>query len=149
MSSPTRVGILGLGTVGTGVVSLLAGNPQFEIRKIAVRNRNKARDVNLSGISLTEDPLEIVNDPDIDVVVEVAGGINPVYDLIKRAVSNGKHVVTANKELIARHGAEIFDLAHSRNVTIFFEAAVGGGIPLISTLQRGLQANRIERVAGI
>src|SRR5678815_708732 len=100
MSSPTRVGILGLGTVGTGVVSLLAGNPQFEIRKIAVRNRNKARDVNLSGISLTEDPLEIVNDPDIDVVVEVAGGINPVYDLIKRAVSNGKHVVTANKELI-------------------------------------------------
>lgn len=149
MSSPTRVGILGLGTVGTGVVSLLAGNPQFEIRKIAVRNRNKARDVNLSGISLTEDPLEIVNDPDIDVVVEVAGGINPVYDLIKRAVSNGKHVVTANKELIARHGAEIFDLAHRRNVTIFFEAAVGGGIPLISTLQRGLQANRIERVAGI
>ncbi len=149
MSSKTKIGILGLGTVGTGVVSLLEGNPQFEIVAIAVRDRTKRREINLEGIMLTEDPGLIVNDPGIEVIVEVAGGIDPLYGHVKRALENGKHVVTANKELIARHGAEMFDLAHRKNVTVFFEAAVGGGIPLISTLQRGLQANRIARVAGI
>jgi homoserine dehydrogenase len=149
MSSKTKIGILGLGTVGTGVVSLLEGNPQFEIVAIAVRDRTKQREINLEGIMLTDDPRLIVDDPRIEVIVEVAGGIDPVYQHVKRALANGKHVVTANKELIARHGAEMFDLAHRNNVTLFFEAAVGGGIPLISTLQRGLQANRIERVAGI
>ena len=116
---------------------------------IAVRDRAKQREINLEGITLTDDPRLIVDDPKIEVIVEVAGGIDPVYQHVKRALENGKHVVTANKELIARHGAEMFDLAHRNNVTLFFEAAVGGGIPLISTLQRGLQANRIERVAGI
>ena len=149
MSSKTKIGILGLGTVGTGVVSLLEGNPQFEIVAIAVRDRTKRREIKLEGIMLTEDPGLIVEDPGIEVIVEVAGGIDPLYRYVKRALENGKHVVTANKELIARHGAEMFDLAHRKNVTVFFEAAVGGGIPLISTLQRGLQANRIARVAGI
>jgi homoserine dehydrogenase len=149
MRSRTKIGILGLGTVGTGVVSLLEGNPQFEIVAIAVRDRTKRREISLEGIMLSEDPGLIVDDPRIEVIVEVAGGIDPLYRYVKRALENGKHVVTANKELIARHGAEMFDLAHRKNVTVFFEAAVGGGIPLISTLQRGLQANRIERVAGI
>ncbi|HKX29262.1 MAG TPA: homoserine dehydrogenase [Blastocatellia bacterium] len=149
MSAKTTLGILGLGTVGTGVVTLLRDNPQFEIRLIAVRDRNKPREVDLSPFELTDDPFKLAEDPQIQIIVEVAGGIVPAYELIKRAITKGKHVVTANKEVIAKHGPEIFDLANAHNVTIFFEAAVGGGIPLISTLHRGLQANRISRVAGI
>src|SRR5215468_8576505 len=128
MTAKTILGIFGLGTVGSGVVTLLSGNPQFEI---------------------ANDPFKLADDPKIEILVEVAGGVDPAYEVIKRAIANGKHVVTANKELIAKHGPEIFDLANRHNVTIFFEAAVGGGIPLISILQRGLQANRISRVAGI
>ncbi|MBO0859383.1 MAG: homoserine dehydrogenase [Chloracidobacterium sp.] len=149
MTPKTILGIFGLGTVGSGVVTLLAGNPQFEIRAIAVRDRNKPRDIDLSQFEITNDPFKLADDPKIEILVEVAGGVDPAYDVIKRAITNGKHIVTANKELIAKHGPEIFNLANRHNVTIFFEAAVGGGIPLISTLQRGLQANRISRVAGI
>ncbi|MGH9936749.1 MAG: homoserine dehydrogenase [Blastocatellia bacterium] len=149
MTTKTTLGIFGLGTVGTGVVTLLGGNPQFDIRAIAVRDRNKPRDIDLSQFEITGDPFKLADDPKIEILVEVAGGIDPAYEVIKRAITNGKHIVTANKELIAKHGPEIFDLANRHNVTIFFEAAVGGGIPLISTLQRGLQANRISRVAGI
>lgn len=149
MTAKTTLGIFGLGTVGTGVVTLLGGNPQFDIRAIAVRDRNKPRDIDLSQFEITGDPFKLADDPKIEILVEVAGGVDPAYEVIKRAIANGKHIVTANKELIAKHGPEIFDLANRHNVTIFFEAAVGGGIPLISTLQRGLQANRISRVAGI
>jgi homoserine dehydrogenase len=149
MTAKTTLGIFGLGTVGTGVVTLLGGNPQFDIRAIAVRDRNKPRDIDLSQFEITSDPFKLADDPKIEILVEVAGGVDPAYEVIKRAIANGKHIVTANKELIAKHGPEIFDLANRHNVTIFFEAAVGGGIPLISTLQRGLQANRISRVAGI
>ncbi len=149
MTAKTTIGIFGLGTVGTGVVALLRDNPQFDIRLIAVRDRNKLRDVDLSQIEVADDPFRLADDPKIEILVEVAGGLNPAYEVVKRAITNGKQIVTANKELIAKHGPEIFDLANRHNVTIFFEAAVGGGIPLISTLQRGLQANRISRVAGI
>lgn len=149
MTTKTILGILGLGTVGTGVVTLLRDNPQFEIAAIAVRDRRKRREIDLSAYELTEDPFRLAADPRIEIIVEVAGGIDPVYQVVTRAIAAGKHVVTANKELIARHGPEIFDLAHRHDVTLLFEAAVGGGIPLISTLQRGLQANRIARVAGI
>lgn len=149
MNERITVGLLGLGTVGTGVVTLLRDNPQFKIQSIAVRDRLKPREIDLSQFELTEDPFQLANDPNIDVIAEVAGGVDPIYEVVKQAIANGKHVVTANKELIAKHGPEIFDLAQRHNVTLFFEAAVGGGIPLISTLQRGLQANRIERVAGI
>ncbi|MCI0525691.1 MAG: homoserine dehydrogenase [Acidobacteria bacterium] len=149
MISKTTIGIFGLGTVGTGVVTLLGDNPQFEIRAIAVRDRAKPRDIDLSQYEVTGDPFKLADDPKIEILVEVAGGVDPAYEVIKRAITNGKHIVTANKELIAKHGPEIFELANRSNVTIFFEAAVGGGIPLISTLQRGLQANRISRVAGI
>jgi homoserine dehydrogenase len=149
MTAKTTLGIFGLGTVGTGVVALLRDNPQFDIRLIAVRDRNKTRDVDLSQFEITGDPFKLADDPKIEILVEVAGGLDPAYDVVKRAITNGKHIVTANKELIAKHGPEIFELANRHAVTIFFEAAVGGGIPLISTLQRGLQANRISRVAGI
>lgn len=149
MTTKTVIGLLGLGTVGTGVVTLLRDNPQFEIRAIAVRQKNKPREIDLSPFEVTDDPFKLADDPKIEIIVEVAGGVDPVYEVVKRAIASGKHVVTANKELIAKHGPEIFDLAHRHNVTLFFEAAVGGGIPLISTLQRGLQANRISKVAGI
>jgi homoserine dehydrogenase len=149
MSERTRIGILGLGTVGTGVVTLLRDNPQFLIGAIAVRDRQKPRQVDLSEYQLISDPFQIADDPSIEVVVEVAGGVDPIYQVVRRAITNGKHVITANKELVAKHGPELFELAQRHNVTVHFEAAVGGGIPLISTLQRGLQANRIERVAGI
>lgn len=143
------IGILGLGTVGTGVVKLLSVDPRFRIKWVAVRDKSKRRDVDLSAVRLTEQPDDIVNDPEVEIVVEVAGGIEHIYESIKRAISSGKHVVTANKEMIARHGSEIFALANRNNVTVLFEAAVGGGIPLISTIQRGLQANEISSVAGI
>lgn len=149
MSTKTTLGIFGLGTVGTGVVALLRDNPQFDIRAISVRDRGKSRDLDFSQFELNQDPFELADDPGIEILVEVAGGINPAYEVVKRAITNGKHIVTANKELIAKHGPELFALANQHNVTIFFEAAVGGGIPLISTLQRGLQANRVSRVAGI
>lgn len=149
MSTKTTLGIFGLGTVGTGVVDLLRDNPQFDIRAISVRDRGKQRDFDFSQFEMNQDPFKLADDPSIEILVEVAGGIDPAYEVVKRAIASGKHIVTANKELIAKHGPELFALANQRNVTIFFEAAVGGGIPLISTLQRGLQANRVSRVAGI
>ncbi len=143
------VGILGLGTVGTGVVKLLGDDPRFRVKWVAVRDLSKQRDVDLSTIRVTDEPAQVVEDPEVEIIIEVAGGLNQIYELIRRAIEQGKHVVTANKEMIARHGSEIFSLANRRNVTVLFEAAVGGGIPLISTLQRGLQANEISSVAGI
>jgi homoserine dehydrogenase len=143
------VGILGLGTVGTGVVTLLSNDPRFRVKWVAVRDKSKPRSVDLSSVRVTDDPNDVVNDPEVEIVVEVAGGLEHIYASITRAIDNGKHIVTANKEMIARHGSEIFQLAHRKNVTVLFEAAVGGGIPLISTIQRGLQANEISSVAGI
>lgn len=143
------LGILGLGTVGTGVVKLLANDPRFRIKWAAVRDVSKSREVEISSVRITDRPFDVVNDPEVEIVIEVAGGITSIYELIKRAIEQGKHIVTANKELIARHGSEIFELADRHNVTVLFEAAVGGGIPLISTIQRGLQANEISSVAGI
>ncbi len=145
----TNIGIIGLGTVGTGVVKLLANDKRFKIKWAAVRDLTKPRPVDLSATTVTDKPFEVINDPEVEIVVEVAGGVEPFYVLTKKAIAQGKHIVTANKELIAKHGAEIFDLATKHNVTVMFEAAVGGGIPLISTLQRGLQANEISSVAGI
>lgn len=143
------VGIIGLGTVGAGVIKLLADDPRFKVKWAAVRDKSKARAVDLATVRLTADPLDLVNDPEIEILIEVAGGVGPMVETIKRAIEQGKHIVTANKEVIAKHGAEIFALANRHNVTVLFEAAVGGGIPLISTIQRGLQANEISAVAGI
>ncbi|HKP87089.1 MAG TPA: homoserine dehydrogenase [Blastocatellia bacterium] len=143
------VGVLGVGTVGTGVIKLLRDDPRFRVKWVAVRDLARKRDADLSAIRVTDDPFNLVNDPEVEILIEVAGGLTPAYELIKTAITQGKHIVTANKEVIAKHGSEIFELAHKHNVTVLFEAAVGGGIPLISTLQRGLQANEISSVAGI
>src|ERR1044072_3531721 len=145
----TNIGIIGLGTVGTGVVKLLSDDKRFKLKLAAVRETDKPRDVDTTKIRVSSDPFEMGSDPEVEIVVEVAGGTEPLYELTKRAITQGKHIVTANKELVAKHGAELFNLAKQNNVTIMFEAAVGGGIPLISTLQRGLQANQISSVAGI
>lgn len=143
------VGVIGLGTVGTGVIKLLQNDPRFRVKWVALRDKVKPRAVDLSGIRVTDQPFDLVNDPELEIIIEVAGGTNPAYEIIRNAITQGKHIVTANKEVIAKHGSEIFDLAHRHNVTVLFEAAVGGGIPLISTIQRGLQANEIQSVAGI
>src|SRR5262249_52483281 len=143
------VGIIGLGTVGTGVVRLLENDPRFRVKWASVRDKSKPRSVDLGTIRVTEQPMEIVDDPEVEILIEVAGGTEPIFSVITRAIEHGKHIVTANKEVIARHGSQIFALAHKHNVTVLFEAAVGGGIPLISTIQRGLQANQISSVAGI
>src|SRR5436853_1535547 len=147
--SKIAVGIIGLGTVGTGVLKLLMDDPRLRVKWVAVREIKRPRDIDLSRTRVTDNPLDVVNDPEVEILIEVAGGVGQIFELMRTAIERGKHIVTANKELIAKHGAEIFQLAQRNNVTVLFEAAVGGGIPLISTLQRGLQANEISSVAGI
>lgn len=142
-----KIGIIGLGVVGTGVVKTLSKFDNIEIKKAAVRNLNKKREVEVKEI--TNDPFEIANDPEIDVVVEVAGGIDPCLDVIKTAIKNKKHVVTANKELLAKFGDEIFNLANENNVTVLYEAAVAGGIPIIGPIKTTLRGNSFNKVMGI
>ena len=142
-----KIGMIGLGTVGSGVVKTLENFKNVEIKTVAVRNLNKKRDVEVQN--LTDDPFKIVNDPEIDVVVEVAGGCNPAFELITTAIKNKKHIVTANKELLAKFGAQIFDLANENNVSVLYEAAVAGGIPIIGPIKTTLRGNRFSKVAGI
>ena len=142
-----RIGIIGLGTVGSGVVKTLENFKNIEIISAAVRNLNKKRSVNIKNI--TDNPFEIVSNPDIDVVVEVAGGCDPAYELITTAIKNKKHIVTANKELLAKFGAQIFDLATENNVAVLYEAAVAGGIPIIGPIKTTLRGNIFSKVAGI
>ena len=153
---PVRVGICGLGTVGGGTFNVLtrnadeiarrAGRP-IVIEQVGLRSPNPACD--LTGIKTTNDVFEVASNPDIDVVVELIGGYDVARELVLAAIANGKHVVTANKALIAVHGNEIFQAAHEQGVIVAFEAAVAGGIPVIKSLREGLGANRIEWVAGI
>lgn len=148
--SKINVGLIGLGTVGGGVLKVLKDNPDICIKKIAVRDINKKR--NIEGLDtsiLTNDPFSIVQDSDIDVVVEVMGGVNPALDLLESAVRNGKHVVTANKELLAKHGEELFKLANEKNVVILYEAAIAGGIPIIMPIKTTLAGNKIKKIAAI
>ncbi|MEA5600611.1 homoserine dehydrogenase [Nostoc sp. UHCC 0252] len=151
-----KLGILGLGTVGMGTVQLLqdkAGRhpllQEIEIYRVGVRSLDKPRAVELSTEVLTTDLESIVNDPAVDIVVEVMGGLEPARSLILKALSNGKHVVTANKAAIARFGAEIFTTANQAGVYVMLEAAVGGGIPVIQPLKQSLSVNRIHTVTGI
>ncbi len=151
-----KVGLLGLGTVGTGTVQLLldaAGrNPllqELEIYRVGVRSLDKSRAVNLPNGVLTTDLDEVVTDPAVDIVVEVLGGLEPARSLILKAINNGKHVVTANKAVIARYGDEIFEAANAAGVYVLLEAAVGGGIPVIQPLKQSLSVNRIHSVTGI
>ncbi len=145
-----KLGLIGLGTVGTGVVKVLADFPDIEIKKIAVKNINKKRNIeNLDMSILTTDPFEIVNDPEIDVVVEVIGGISPAYELLTTAVKNRKHIVTANKELLAKKGEPLFKLAKEYNVAILYEAAIAGGIPIIMPIKTTLAGNKINKIEAI
>lgn len=149
-SGKVKLGLIGLGTVGTGVVKVLKDFDNIEIVKIAVKNINKKRDIeNLDTSLLTTDPFEIVNNPDVDIVVEVIGGIEPAFDLLKTAVQNKKHIVTANKELLAKKGQELFELANKNNVTILYEAAIAGGIPIIMPIKTTLAGNKINKIEAI
>jgi len=155
---PVKVGVLGLGTVGGGTVNVLKRNAQ-EISRRAGRDiivtRASARDLSrericsTEGISLSTDPLEIVNDPEIDIILELIGGTTLAKDLVLQAIANGKHIVTANKALIALHGNEIFAAAGEANVVVAYEAAVAGGIPIIKAIREGLSGNQINWLAGI
>lgn len=148
--SKINIGLIGLGTVGSGVVKVLCGNDDVCIKKIAVRDINKKRNIeNFDKSILTTNPYEIVNDPEIDVVVEVIGGLNPALDLLETAIKNKKHIVTANKELLAKHGEELFNLANENNVVILYEAAIAGGIPIIMPIKTTLAGNKINKLAAI
>ena len=153
-----KVGILGLGTVGGGVVNVLQKNSksikrrtgaEIELVIAGVRDLNKKRICDTKKIKLTEDPFEVVNHPDIDVVLELIGGFGLAKELVETAINNGKHIITANKALIGNHGNELIKLANKKKVRFLFEASVAGGIPIIKALEQGLSANNIESVAGI
>jgi homoserine dehydrogenase len=155
---PVRVGVLGLGTVGGGTVNVLKRNAEEITRRAgrgivvshaAARDPDKPRNCDTTGITLTRDPFEVVNDPDVQIVVELIGGDALALELVMKAIENGKHVVTANKALIAKHGNEIFAAAQKQGVMVAFEAAVAGGIPIIKAIREGLAGNRIEWLAGI
>jgi len=153
-----NVGLIGLGTVGGQVAErMLASQSQLArragielcVRRILVRDTDKPRAVRVAHELLTTDPDRLLDDSSIDIIVEVAGGDEPMHSYLERALRAGKHVVTANKVVMARHGLELLELAAQANVDLYFEAAVGGGIPLISTFRTDLQANRIERVSAV
>lgn len=153
-----RIGILGLGQIGAGCYGILSQKSQdleaqcgvrFEIKKIAVRSLKKKRLVRVPAGLLTADAWEVVRNPEVDVIVELIGGVREAYAYVKEALRRGKHVVTANKALLAEHGDEIFELACQRKCWIQFEASVGGGIPVIKALREGLVANRVDSIHSI
>jgi len=155
---PVKVGLLGLGTVGGGTATVLKRNAKeiarragrgIEIDFIATLEPERAPELGIENIRLTKDAYEVVNDPDIDIVVELIGGYSPAKELVLQALENGKHVVTANKALIAIHGDEIFAKAQEKGLVVAFEAGVAGGIPIIKSLREGLAANSVEWLAGI
>lgn len=150
MENKIKIGIIGLGTVGSGVFKTLQNFKNIEIVKIAVRNKNKKRNIeNLDESIITDNPYEVVNDPDIQIVAELVGGIEPAYNLIKTAIKNGKHIVTANKELLAKHGEELFNFAEEHNKVVLYEAAIAGGIPLIMPIKTILAGNKINKIKAI
>ncbi|OOG42884.1 homoserine dehydrogenase [Polaromonas sp. A23] len=155
---PIKVGLLGVGTVGSGTFRVLERNQEeirrragrsIEISMVAARNVERARSIVGGGVTVVGDPFEVVNHPDIEIVVEVMGGTTLAKDLVMQAIANGKHVVTANKALLAIHGNEVFAAAQAQGVMVAFEGAVAVSIPIIKALREGLSANRIEWVAGI
>jgi homoserine dehydrogenase len=155
---PINIGMLGLGTVGSGVVRIIEGHQEdlsrqigtsVNIRKIAVRNAAKSRKVTVDPALLTEDPWEVIHDPSIDVIVEVMGGVEQTKEYVLAALAKGKHVVTANKDLIARHGPEILAAAAKNRCDVMYEASVAGGIPILRTLVEGFSSDRITKIMGI
>ncbi len=147
--SKLRIGIIGLGTVGSGVYKTLQEMDDIEIVKIAVKNLNKPRSVEVPTSMITDNPYDLVNDPSIDVVVELIGGVKPAWDFISTAIKNGKHIVTANKELLAKKGEELFNLAEEHNRVVLYEAAIAGGIPIIMPIKTILAGNKIRKIHAI
>jgi homoserine dehydrogenase len=156
--NPVKVGLLGLGTVGGGTLNVLVRNAaeiarragrEIVVAHAAAREFTPDGLEGLDSVEVCDDAFAVVDNPDIDVVVELIGGYSPARELVLKAIENGKHVVTANKALIALHGNEIFEAAQKKGVTVAFEAAVAGGIPIIKALREGLAANHIEWIAGI
>ncbi len=155
---PVNVGLLGLGTVGGGTVNVLQRNAEEISRRAgrgivvshaSARDINKPRICKTDDIQLTENPMDVVTDPNVTIVVELIGGDTLARELVLKAIANGKHVVTANKALIAKHGNEIFSAAQKQGVMVAFEAAVAGGIPIIKAIREGLAGNNIQWLAGI
>ena len=155
---PIKVGLLGIGTVGAGTFTVLKRNQEeirrragreIEIAMVADLDTERAKAIVGSGVVVVKDAHQIVDNPDIDIVIELIGGYGIARELVMKAIANGKHVVTANKALLATHGTEIFRAAQERGVMVAFEAAVAGGIPIIKALREGLTANRIQWIAGI
>lgn len=156
--TPIKIGILGLGTVGGGTVNVLQRNAdeitrrsgcRIDVAMASVRDLSRARICDCSDIELTDDPFAVVNNPDIDIVVELIGGDTLAKELVLAAIANGKHVVTANKALIALHGNALFEAAQQQGVSILFEAAVAGGISIIKAIREGMAGNKINLIAGI
>ncbi len=155
---PVNIGLLGLGTVGGGTARVLSDNAaeiarragrEIQVIHAAARGLGGATPAGVEQATLTEDAFEVVRNPDVDIVVELIGGDSPARELVLEAIANGKHVVTANKALIAKYGNEIFAAAQEQGVVVAFEAAVAGGIPIIKAIREGLSANRIQWIAGI
>ena len=144
-----RIGIIGLGTVGSGVYKTLQEMDNIEVVKIAVKNINKPRSVEVPPTMLTDNPYDVINDSSIDVIVELIGGVNPAWDFISTAIQNGKHIVTANKELLAKKGEELFNLAEEHNRVVLYEAAIAGGIPIIMPIKTILAGNKIRKIHAI
>ena len=156
--NPVKIGLLGLGTVGSGTLNVLQRNAEEIARRAgrgivvshaSVRDRTRLEGLSTQDIRLSEDPRTVVDDPDVEVIVELIGGQEPAFELVMRAIENGKHVVTANKALVALRGNEIFAAAQRKGVMIAFEAAVAGGIPIIKSIREGLAGNHIRWLAGI
>ncbi len=155
---PLKVGLLGLGTVGTGVVRIIEGHQDdlqrqvgapIVIHKILVKNKAKERGISVDPAKLTEDPWEVVTDPDVDIVVEVMGGVEPTKEYLLAALERGKPVITANKDLMALHGMDILAKAREKGCDVLYEASVAGGIPIIRTLIDGFSSDRITKIMGI
>ncbi|MEV2907510.1 homoserine dehydrogenase [Paenibacillus larvae] len=155
---PIKVGLLGLGTVGTGVVRIVEGHQEdlqrqtgsiIEIERILVQDHSKERSIPVDTDKLTEDPWEVIGHPEIDVIVEVMGGVEHTKDYVLAALEKGKHIVTANKDLMALYGREIMEKASRHGCDVFYEASVAGGIPIIRTLIEGFSSDRITKIMGI
>ncbi len=155
---PINVGLLGIGTVGAGTFTVLARNAEeisrragrpIRITVVADKNVERAKEITHGTCRVTDDAFAVVSDPEVDIVIELIGGDGVAKELVLKAIANGKHVVTANKALLAKHGNEIFAAAQAKGVMVGFEAAVAGGVPIIKAVREGLSANRIEWIAGI
>ena len=155
---PIKVGLLGIGTVGAGTFTVLKRNQEeirrragreIEIAMVADLDTERAKAIVGSSVVVVKDAHQIVDNPDIDIIIELIGGYGIARELVMKAIANGKHVVTANKALLAKHGNEVFAAAQRKKVMVAFEAAVAGGVPIIKALREGLSANRIEWIAGI